>query len=109
MKRKLARSFKLVQALDLGVLIRVGEKALLEQVDAGLNLRRLIVDRVADGYRLILLVKDGTEPLTVARKRGGLRTWAQLESLIRWIEKNLPSMPEALAIELYLRPALDSD
>lgn len=108
MTRKLARSLP-TRALDLGVVIRVGEKALLEQLDGGLNLRRVIVDRVGGGYRVILLVRDGTEPLTVARKRGGLRTWAQLESVIRWIQNNLPRMPDALAIELYLRPALEVD
>lgn len=83
------------------VLTPIGEGALIEQLRAQGTIRRLIVDRSSGGWRVIIVPVGSSEPLTVSRRRGGIRTWSQLESVIRWLEKNVPQHKD---IELYLRP-----
>lgn len=102
MNRRIARSRKgLQKASDLRVLTPIGEGALIDRLRANGTIRRLIIDRHESGYRVIFFLANSNEPLTVARRRGGIRIWSQLESVVRWLEKNVP---EHRDIELYLHP-----
>lgn len=79
-------------------LVRQGERALLELVRTGGPITRAIVDRSDEGWRLLLWLDKLDVPVTLSVRRGGTRRWAQLNTLVRWIEKNLP---EERMVELY--------
>lgn len=108
-KIKLARFYDL-RTSTVRVLIPVTERALASQSQAGAAIRRLVIERLDnDEYRLVVFIKEQRDPLTVARYRGGIRTFAQVQSAIRFVEKLFPDMASC---ELFLKPSpsgLDAD
>lgn len=88
------------------VLTPIGEGTLIERLRTDGAIRRLIVDRSPDGWRVIFFLATSNEPLTVGRRRGGIRTWSQIKSVILWLETHVP---QHTSVELYLQPFSSQD
>lgn len=73
-----------------------------QQAAQGANVRRLVVERVEGSYRLLAFMKSDKDPKTIGKHRGGIRTWSQLDSVVRYVEDKFP---QVVAVELFLQPS----
>lgn len=81
--------------------LRIAEIRML--LDSGQSIQRLVVEKRREGYRAVIFTGGHTDPFLVSLKVGVPKTWAEMDSVVRWLHKYLPQVKTC---ELHLIPFL---
>ena len=97
------------KALPVGVVVTlVSEREMTRAVAEGRLVQRIVLERIAGDWRLLVFLKGHTDGITVGKYRGGWRRWKRMEKVLAYVQEMMPEYPVE-QIDVFLRQYSDSE